>query len=296
MFLSFFWSTPLIWVPVSFPSLLVPCTFSFISLSIAFIFAFNLRPNSTNSVSFLITSVLNCASARLAISLLLSCSISGALICSFPWANFLSWCACYIKGQSLRCSPGQGNCWLLSCDAVCGGGAEREHWCLLHSLPDFNHSLHHPQSNWVPPVLIPESAACAHSRPLWVSPTNSPARLGVAPTAASTPMGVFNQRFEALFPRAGALGGVVCLATLHFLPVYLCANVGPWGLPAASLPSPLHNPPSCWVRQLPPCHGSPPRLPVSAPPTGLDECLLYLLGCWTCVQFDFLSVLVVFCF
>ena len=32
MFLSSFWSTPLIWVPVSFPSLLVPCMFSFISL------------------------------------------------------------------------------------------------------------------------------------------------------------------------------------------------------------------------------------------------------------------------
>ena len=37
-------------------------------------------------------------------------------------------------------------------------------------------------------------------------PTNSPVRLGVSPVAASTPTGVFNQRFEALFPRAGALG------------------------------------------------------------------------------------------
>ena len=31
-------------------------------------------------------------------------------------------------------------------------------------------------------------------------------RLGVSPDAAPTPMGVFNQRFEALFPQAGALG------------------------------------------------------------------------------------------
>ena len=54
--------------------------------------------------------------------------------------------------------------------------------------------------------------ACAHSRPLWVSPTTSPVRLGVSP-AAPTPRGAFNQRFEALFPRAGALGcAAVCFA------------------------------------------------------------------------------------
>ena len=40
---------------------------------------------------------------------------------------------------------------------------------------------------------------------LWVSPTNSPMKLGVSPAAASTPTGVFNQRFEALFHRTGAL-------------------------------------------------------------------------------------------
>ena len=35
---------------------------------------------------------------------------------------------------------------------------------------------------------------------LWISPANSPVRLGVSPAAASTPTGVFNQRFEVLFP------------------------------------------------------------------------------------------------
>ena len=74
MFLSSFWSTLLIWVPVSFLSLLVPYSFSFISLFIGFIFPSNLWPYSTNSVSILITSVLNSASDRLAISSLLSCS------------------------------------------------------------------------------------------------------------------------------------------------------------------------------------------------------------------------------
>ena len=60
-------------------------------------------------------------------------------------------------------------------------------------------------------------------------------RLGVSPAATSTPTGVFNQRFEALFPRAGALGCVVCFTPLPFLPVYLCATVGLQGLPATTL-------------------------------------------------------------
>ena len=51
-------------------------------------------------------------------------------------------------------------------------------------------------------------------------------------------MGVFNQRFEALFPCVGALGCVVCLAPQLFLPVYLHANVGLPALPAAALPGP----------------------------------------------------------
>ena len=66
-----------------------------------------------------------------------------------------------------------------------------------------------------------------------------PVRLGVSPAAASTPTGVFNQRFEALFPRAGALGCAVCFAPPRFLPVYLCANVGPRGLLAAAWPAPF---------------------------------------------------------
>ena len=65
-----------------------------------------------------------------------------------------------------------------------------------------------------------------------------PVRLGVSPAAASTPRGVFNQRFEALFPGAGALGCEVCFLPPPFLPVYLCANVGPQGLVAVALPVP----------------------------------------------------------
>ena len=114
---------------------------------------------------------------------------------------------------------------------------------------------------------------------------NSPVRLGVSPTAASTPTGVFNQWFEALFPQAGALGCEVCFAPPLFLPVYLCTNVGPQGPPATTLwgllttawTAPFHNPSPLWVCQPPTCCESPlPRLPVSTPPTGVDECFFFI--------------------
>ena len=106
---------------------------------------------------------------------------------------------------------------------------------------------------------------------------NSPVRLEVSPIAAFTPTGVFNQRFEALFPCAGARGCMVFFAPPPFLLVYLCGNVGLqdlpattlWGLLAAAWPAPFHNPPPC-------CESSLPRLPVSAPPTCLDECFFFI--------------------
>ena len=105
-----------------------------------------------------------------------------------------------------------------------------------------------------------------HSRTLWVSPVNSPVRLGVSPTDTSTPTDVLSQRFEALFPHVGALDCMVCLAPQLVLPVYPHMNEGPpappaatsLGLPAAALLRVL----SAW-------------LPISAPPTGLDECFFF---------------------
>ena len=68
-------------------------------------------------------------------------------------------------------------------------------------------------------------------------------------------------------------------ATLSLaLSVYPCVNVGPQGLLVARLPARWSHTPTVSV---PPqqCESSLPRLPVSAPPTGLDECLFfYLLG------------------
>ena len=87
--------------------------------------------------------------------------------------------------------------------------------------------------------LGPSSAASwvggyVHSRPLWVSLTNSPVRLGVSPAVTATPTGVFNQRFEALFPCTVALGCMVCFTLPLFLLIYLCANVGLQGLLGAA--------------------------------------------------------------
>ena len=126
---------------------------------------------------------------------------------------------------------------VLRCDAVRGGGAEREQWCPLPSPPDLvTPSATHNQTGplW---CWFTSGWACAHSRPLWVSPATSPVRLGVSPAAAPTPTGVFNQRFEALFPQAGALGWAVCLAPPPFPPVYLCENVGPQVLLPTALPA-----------------------------------------------------------
>ena len=205
---------------------------------------------------------------------------------------------------------------MLCCDGVRGGGAEREQWHSLPSPPDFSLSLHYPQSNGPLWCWFPSGWACAHSRPLWVSPMTSPVRLGVSPSAAPTPMGAFNQRSEALFPCAGALGCAVCFAPRRSsrficvrmwdegmlpaalpapfsatlspaLSVYLCANVGPQGLlvvrlPASFVPHSSSLGPAKATRVL-----SAP-VPVSAPPTGLDECFffIYLVSDFLAIRFS----------
>ena len=84
---------------------------------------------------------------------------------------------------------------------------------------------------------FPSGWACAHSRPLWVSPRTSPVRLGVSPAAAPTPRGVFSQRFEALFPPAGALGfGLLC--SPPFIR-FICARMWGRGVLPTALPAPF---------------------------------------------------------
>ena len=65
----------------------------------------------------------------------------------------MSWHTCYVKGWSLRCSPGEGS--PRGCIVTLYVRSEREQWCLLCSLLDFSHFPLYPQSNWALLVLLP---------------------------------------------------------------------------------------------------------------------------------------------
>ena len=80
-------------------------------------------------------------------------------------------------------------------------------------------------------------------------------RLGVSSAVASTPTGVFSQRFEVLFPHTEALGCEVCHPVhqlLHCSQLQLCP-------PCSTIRSP------CWVHQLPPRRESSPPSCLSLP-------------------------------
>ena len=176
--------------------------------------------------------------------------------------------------------------WSLCCDSVCGGGAEREQWRLLHSLPFFQ--------SLPPPPIIKLGPSGADSRVGGLVHTLGPCgslqrtlpwgweSLLLPPNPPQVfSIGSLRLYFPALEPWVA----VVCFTPPWFLPVYLGANVGPqgppattlWGLPAAAWPAPLPNPPPRWVCQPPPCHESSlPQLTISAPPFGLGECFFFI--------------------
>ena len=195
------------------------------------------------------------------------------------------------------------------------------HLHLILVTPSATHNQTGPLWCW-----FPSGWACAHSRPLWVSLTTSPVRLGVSPAAAPTPMGVFSRRFEALFPCTGALGCVVCFAPCHWSPflyalmwghgvlptalsapfsttlspalsVYLCVNVGPQGLLVVRLPAPLvpHSASLGHLSQSHNGHASLLRPGARLRPSYGCGCMFLFLSTWcgTSLPFDFLSVLVV---
>ena len=83
------------------------------------------------------------------------------------------------------------------------------------------------------------------------------------------PPHIFTVRgFGALFSHTGTLDYMVCLAPQLFLPVYPHTNVGPPGPQSSALPVLV-------LQQLPCCEYSPPQLPISTPPTGLNECFFF---------------------
>ena len=210
--------------------------------------------------------MLNYASDRLAISLSLSCIFFWSSDLFFHLGHFLvSECLLHNKGWSLRCSPWQGNQSLCVVMLYVGEGSKREQPLARLSagiqalLLLLTSKLGSFPGRWV----------CVCSRTLWVSLTNSPMRLGVSPTA-STPTGFSVRGFRLYFPvlELWVVQSVLLPKSDLFLSVYLHTNVGPPGPPAATLPT--------LVLQLPPCHkSSPRRLPISASPTGLDECSFF---------------------
>ena len=168
-----------------------------------------------------------------------------------------------------------------------GSNGTRSTLCQISVTPSSIHNQIGPLWCW-----FPSGWACAHSRPLWVSPTTSPVRLGVSPAAAPTPMGVFSQRFETLFPRAGALGCTVCFAPhrLSSLSVHECGATGSAsGQTACSVCPTLCQSQSCHS------HASPLRPGCPSPPLLPVWMNVYFLFPWcqTSLPFDFLSVLVV---
>ena len=113
---------------------------------------------------------------------------------------------------------------------------------------------------------FPSGGACVHSRPLWVSPMNSPVRLGVSPVAASTPTGVFNQWLRLYFPtleiwvvRSVTPSTSCCLAASCSFAHPTPQSTTLLGPLATALP---------WVLSA--------QLCVSVPPTSLDECFFFI--------------------
>ena len=220
-------------------------------------------------MSILITSVLNSASDRLSISSSLS-SIFGALICSFLWAIYIPVLEYlfHLRGRNLGICQG-GATHSLHCGAVCGGGVQEGTIRLVWLSAGFQSLTPVPTSRLGPSGG--DSLVCGLvyiSRTLWDSPTNSPVRLGVSPTA-EMPTGSYSQRVWGFISPCWNPG----LHGLSRSPVVppscsLHANVGPPGPPATTSPTQSSS------RSLP-CHASPPQLLFFNPPTILNECFLF---------------------
>ena len=139
----------------------------------------------------------------------------------------LSWRVCYFKGRSLRCSLGRGNAGCCAVMLYVGEGPRGSNGTCstphqISVTPSATHNQIGPLWSW-----FPSGWACAHSRPLWVSPTTSPVRLGVSPAAAPTPTGAF-RGLRLYFPELEPW--VTWSASLPAVrPVYLWVNVVPRG-------------------------------------------------------------------
>ena len=125
------------------------------------------------------------------------------------------------------------------------------------------------------------------SRTLWVSPTNSPVKVGVFPADASTPQGVqlVVWGFISSLWKSGS-GDLSRGSTSDCLArqLQLCPARSTILHLAGSSSHRLATRPICLAACLHPSYWSGWMF------------LLYLLGCPTSIQFNFLSVMVAFCF
>ena len=136
---------------------------------------------------------------------------------------------------------------------------------LLSSCPTFCHFPHFPQMDCA--LSGADSLMGGLMCVLGSSPMDSPVRLGVSATAA-TSIGFYSQKFRGfnfLCWNSGLHSLYHSSVVSPGLPTCQCRTSS---LPATPLPAPDHQQPP-W--QVP----SPPQLSVSAPATSLDECFFF---------------------
>ena len=178
----------------------------------------------------------------------------------------------------------------LHCGAVCGRGVQEGTMLLapLWLLASFQSLPLLPISKLGPSGAdSPGGWVCVRSRILWVSLTKYPVRLGVSP-AASTLIGIFSQRFWDFISLCWNPG-------LHGLS---CSPVVPPGLSVLECGT-TQSTNHCLTRSSSRPLAMSPLYPAAHLCPSYQSgwlFLLYLLGCCTSIQFDFLSVLVVFWF
>ena len=169
-----------------------------------------------------------------------------------------------------------------------GKESDREQWRVLHSLPVFSHSLHYPQSNWALLVLLPEWVGlCTFCDPVGLSNelscearSFSHSYLNPHRCFHSVVWGFISPCWELWVVRSVTWSTSCCLvAQLYFCPP--CSTICHLSRSASRS---LATSPLCLAARFHPSYWSGWMF------------LLYLLGCWTSIQFSFLSVLVDFLF
>ena len=176
---------------------------------------------------------------------------------------FLSWCFCYLKGWSFRCSLGWGNAGRCAVtlyveEGPIGSNGACSSLCWISAIPSATHNQIGPF--W---CCFPHGWVCVHSRTLWVSPWNSPVRLGVFLLSPQPPQ-VFSIRglrlyFPALEPWVAWSALLPCRSFQ-----FICARM--WGHRVCQLQPGLPIPQSASSLGLPGA-ALPPVL--SAPAAGL---------------------------